>query len=52
MEPLSPVPAGRYAELDLLRFLASLAVVLLHFTYSIQRAACWCCCWPGPPTRW
>ncbi|MDO7845891.1 acyltransferase [Hymenobacter sp. M29] len=39
MEPLSPVPANRYAELDLLRFLASLAVVLLHFTYSMPRVA-------------
>lgn len=39
MEPLSPAPATRYAELDLLRFLASLAVVLLHFTYSMPLVA-------------
>jgi peptidoglycan/LPS O-acetylase OafA/YrhL len=39
MEPLSTVSTGRYAELDLLRFLASLAVVLLHFTYSMPLVA-------------
>jgi peptidoglycan/LPS O-acetylase OafA/YrhL len=39
MEPLTSAPARRYAELDLLRFLASLGVVLLHFTYSMPRVA-------------
>jgi peptidoglycan/LPS O-acetylase OafA/YrhL len=39
MEPITPAPTGRYAELDLLRFLASLAVVLMHFTYSMPLVA-------------
>lgn len=39
MEPITTIPTQRYAELDLLRFLASLAVVLLHFTYSTLRIA-------------
>ncbi|RYU80475.1 acyltransferase family protein [Hymenobacter persicinus] len=39
MPPLSTDSTTRYAELDGLRFLASLAVVLLHFTYSMPRVA-------------
>lgn len=39
MEPLSTATTTRYAELDLLRFLASLAVVLYHFTYGMPVAA-------------
>lgn len=39
MESLPPTTSRRYPELDLLRFLASLAVVLLHFTYSMPLVA-------------
>ena len=39
MEPLSTTSTNRYAKLDLLRFLASLAVMLLHFTYSMPLVA-------------
>jgi peptidoglycan/LPS O-acetylase OafA/YrhL len=39
MEPITTTPVERYAELDLLRFLASMAVVLMHFTYSMPLIA-------------
>jgi peptidoglycan/LPS O-acetylase OafA/YrhL len=39
LEPQPATLTSRYHELDLLRFLASLVVVLTHFTYSMPVAA-------------
>jgi peptidoglycan/LPS O-acetylase OafA/YrhL len=39
MKKSSLALSSRYPELDVLRFLASLAVVLMHFTYSMPRVA-------------